>query len=306
MSDDSIFNNNQIMEILRQRLFISHDSQAQRSITSEYTIRSKRDNLTNLIFISKNILPNLLVTDEKNNTLPIMPTKYVKQLLYSFLEKSSKKDVQKLTHIIKQIDSGHLNLIWVKIPKITALTRNEVRTIILHYSPNYNMVGSTLRLNVKTQKYPSYYSLYAPEDYDFKQTSYALLENNGIATTAKRPKHVEQFRTYNASVFRISAKLDNDLAILYSFKPSSETTFSTKLGVGVLSLIFCAVLLLHITEWVRIESIMSSQVSIALFMIGGSLVLPQLTTRDSIRRNQFKLYLIPIVLGMVLLIWGLM
>ena len=78
-----------MMEVLRERLFISHDSDKQRQITAEYTIRSNKSKLTNIIILSDEFLPNLVVQDEKTNMMSVMPNKYVKLLLENFILKTN-------------------------------------------------------------------------------------------------------------------------------------------------------------------------------------------------------------------------
>ena len=60
MDKDHVSAINSMMEILRQRLFISHDSTSQRNIVSEYTIRSNHDKLTNLFFYLKKCLAKFI------------------------------------------------------------------------------------------------------------------------------------------------------------------------------------------------------------------------------------------------------
>ncbi len=71
------------MEIIRQRLFIDHDSKSQRQITVEYTIRSKLPELKNIMLNYKKFLPSLVIRDEKNSILPLMSSKDV-EILYTY------------------------------------------------------------------------------------------------------------------------------------------------------------------------------------------------------------------------------
>ena len=95
---------NLMMEVLRERLFISHDSSKQRQITAEYTIRSNRENLTNIIILSEDFLPNLMVRDEHNNIMSIMPNRYVKILLSNFIEKTGNELKEQLENILQKIN----------------------------------------------------------------------------------------------------------------------------------------------------------------------------------------------------------
>ena len=308
MSSESILEVNSMMEILRQRLFISHDSKSQRNIVNEYTIRSKKDNLTNLIFISKNIMPNLLVEDNKRNILPVMPTDYTRKLLEHFLKEGTSDQKKKLEYIISEISENRLHLIWIKLPKHEALESNEVRTFTLSYSPVYNAAISNpfFVIKIKKQSYPLYYSLITPNEFDFNQTLYLVWRSQSLRLTTKGPECVEKMRIYNSNVFRLSSNVDS-FAIVYSFKPTYEATLSTKIGVGVLvGLAALSFLLSFVLSSANLEKINSDyQIQIALFIIGGSLLLPQLTNNNAIRRQQVKYYLFPVGLGCLLLAYGL-
>ena len=234
-----------------------------------------------------------------------MPTKYVKQLLEYFLEKSTVDQRNKLEYIISQINSGQLYLIWIKIPKHNALQKNEIRNIMLNYSPkDKDKKDTRFRIKIQRQKYPLYYSLFTPNEFNFNQTKYEILdENNGqVFASYTQPENVEKIKTHNSYVFRLNSDSNSDFAILYSFKPSSAATFSTKLGVAILSGLFVITCLVNFTSDPQHELI-QNRTQIALFIIGGALLLPQLTGNNSIRHTQIKLYLVPAILGCVLLLW---
>ena len=226
--------------------------------------------------------------------------------MQSFLTTSSKSQKEKLEYLLSEIDNSRLHLIWVKIPKDRSLKKNEIRSIILNYSPKYNnRSNSALRLKIKQQKYPLYYTLFTPYEFDFKQTSYATLSEGQVNSSYKQPSNVEIIKTHNSYIFRITSKTDTAFAILYSFRPSSEATLSTKFGIGVLSGLAIVVFIVRSFDLVQNDTFIQSQIQIALFIIGGSLLLPQLTGNNSIRRTQMNYYLIPALFGVGLLIWGI-
>ena len=91
------------MEIIRQRLFIEHDSTSQRKITVEYTIRSKLPKLKNIFLNYDKFLPSLLIQDEKNNTIPLMSSKDI-EILYTYhIENSSGEEKSLLEKELKEI-----------------------------------------------------------------------------------------------------------------------------------------------------------------------------------------------------------
>ena len=275
MNDDSVLAINPRMEILRQRLFISHDNKSQRSITNEYTILSKKSDLTNLIFISKNVLPNLLVQDDQGTILSVMPTKYTKELLQQFVEKSFGLEKEKLKFFISEITKNKLHLIWIKIPKNNALKINEIRNFTLSYSPKHSeLPKSILIMKIKKQPYPLYYTLFTPNEFDFEQTSYMILKDGQITISHTQPDCVEKIKTHNSNIFRLTSDIDTNFAIAYSFKPTSEATFSTKLGVCALMILATPAYAVQILGNYEDSLLYQYHVQIALFIIGGALLLP--------------------------------
>ncbi len=88
------------MEIIRQRLFIEHDSANQKRITVEYTIRSK---LKNIFLNCDKFLPSLMIQDEKNTILPLMSSKDI-EILYTYhIENSSGSEKSLLENELKEI-----------------------------------------------------------------------------------------------------------------------------------------------------------------------------------------------------------
>jgi len=294
-----------MIDIVRERLFIQHDYQKQRGIVAEYTIRSNRDDLSNLIFLSEDFLPNLLVVDESNSVLSVMPSDYVNTLLDIYYNDSSGAEKDKIGSLISKIQDNKLHLIWVKIPEKSKLVENEIRTITLSYSSTQAKKEPVLRMKVKNKNYPLYYTLYTPSDFDFEKTQYDYLKRGQIVSTHTRPEYVETFRTYNSRLFRIVSDIESGFEISYSFKPTTQSTMATKIGLITLSLLGFAVLVLKLAvHYGGMQfDILEKEVEIGLLTIGGSLVLPQLTGNDSIRMQYTKYYILPIALGAMILAW---
>ena len=120
-----------MISVVRERIFIQHDYQKQRGITAEYTIKSNKQDLSNLIFLSEDFLPNLLVTDESDHILSIMPSDYVNTLLNMYYESSHGQEKDKLEAIISKINANKLHLIWVKIPKHSKLQKMKLKLSLL-------------------------------------------------------------------------------------------------------------------------------------------------------------------------------
>ena len=293
-----------MIEILRQRLFISHDHKEQRSIMSEYTIKSKKNKLTNILIMSDKFLPNLLVHDENGSVLPVMTTRDVKKLITYFIEKKS-NDAQKLEQINSKIETEELHMIWIKIPKNKSLNKNEIKTITLNYSSHYGNPKSVLKMSIKKQPYPLYYTLFIPDEFDFGKTQYSFIKDGKIRQSAKRPEHIQKFKTYNSNLFRIISDNPHSFEILYSFKPASASVAPTMIGfIGLVGLSSAMVILKYIVYLGDPPNvgIFAKQIEIGLFIIGGSLLLPQLTNNYAIRAKYTLGYLMSIIMGILILI----
>ena len=295
-----------MIEILRQRLFISHDHKEQRSIVSEYTIKSKREKLTNIIILSDKFLPNLLVRDEDDSILPVMTTRDVKKLISHFIEKSSNETQEKLEHLNSKINAEELHMIWIKIPKNKSLYKDEVRTFTLNYSPHHiDPPRSVLKMKIKKQPYPLYYTLFTPNEFDFAQTRYGFIKDGKIKQSYHQPEYVQKFRTYNSNLFRIISHIEDGFKISYSFKPTRTSTAPTKIGLFTLAGLSLAIVTFKYIVYLGDppdDGIFAKQLEIGLFVIGGSLLLPQLTNNYSIRARYTWWYLLPIGLGIGILI----
>ena len=294
-----------MMEVLRQRLFISHDHKGQKNIVHEYTIRSKIDGLSNIIILSEKFLPNLLAHDEKGNTLSIMPSKYVNALLRMHINEKQGYEKRKLEAIMSKINNDQLHLIWLKLSKDTILQKNEFKTITLTYAPKIRDPNFIFKMKIKNLPFPLYYTLYTPEDFDFDKTRYIYIKDDDFVSNYTKPNFVEMFKTYNSNMIRIVSKKSFSFIIEYSFRPTGHSTIATIIGLVTLS--FLAGILL-VTKWIIFPhysyhfDVLEKHVEIGLFVIGASLILPRLTSNDSIRIRYAKKYIIPILLGGGLLI----
>ena len=98
-----LVNHEDDMEIMRQRLSITHDDQAQRQITEEFTIRSKTDELKSIFLHYVKFLPNLVIRDEKGSVLPLMSGRDTEMLYRNRIEKSSHSEKIDLEKELKEI-----------------------------------------------------------------------------------------------------------------------------------------------------------------------------------------------------------
>ena len=186
-----------------------------------------------------------------------------------------------MQRIRDKIVSKELHVIWIKIPKNRSLAENEIRTITLSYSPHQpNRSESVLKMRIKKQPYSLYYTLFAPDEFDFDSTKYGSLKNNKMIYSQTQPDHVEKFKTFDSSLLRIFAHIEDGFEIKYSFKPKSTSIAPMQIGAVALLLLPSAFLVLrYLVFWNDPPDfeIFTKHVEIGLFVIGGSLILPQLT-----------------------------
>lgn len=293
------------IKILRLRLFILHEHREQISIESEYTIKSKSKGLENIMIVTDGFMPNLKVKDNDGHVLSVMTREDTQRLIRQYIKKSHGERRTKYEDLLSKISSGQLHVVWIKLPKSRAMIKNEIRTFVLAYSPYETESNSLLTIQVKERTYTLYYTLFAPDEFDFKNTRYRLNKDNAIKPSAEKPDNVQTFKTYNSTIFRITSKFKDNFEILYSFKPASASSMPTKIGLWTLAGFAAAILALkHVVFWGEPPDIavFSRQIEIGLFTIGGSLLLPQLASNRFVRSRYTKWYWIPVALGALLLV----
>jgi len=122
------------VKILRQRYFIDHSSNAKTFLTEEYTLISNHDKVSNIILQSNNFLPNLTVYDSDGEKLPVMSNQYTKALIEFWIDNAETDDDRKLlSNLLAKIRNQEIFVIWVKLPPIKVLTKNQVKIINLEY-----------------------------------------------------------------------------------------------------------------------------------------------------------------------------
>lgn len=296
---------NPVMEILRQRLYISHDDRRQHRISIECTIRSKVNGLKNIIILSQGFLPNLTVCDEQGDILPVMPRQNLENLIKDHTSNKDMREENKLKDLYSEIESENWHFIWIKIPNKKEIDFDEIRTITLKYSPRQkNIPNSILKTMVKSKPYSLYYNFASPIEFDFDKVKFNYLENNKIKQSLQPPNHVQKFYTSDSILLRISPGADDSFEVKYSFKPKSDSTSSLKIGLMSLlgfSSLMLASKLATLFDYLPDMEIFARQTEIGLFMIGSSLILPQLVHNPIIRARYKWYYFVPMILGATLM-----
>ena len=289
------------MDIIRQRIYIEHDDKSQRKITIEYTIRSKKENMENIILHYKDYLPSLIIRDERNHVLPLMSSNDVKILFSNYIKKTNGVTKDRLKKELDDINNNKKHLLWISL-KGRGMKLDEVRTITLTYLPKYkNIKKPYIKIRVNKQKYPLYYSLFSPVNFDFKKPKYIHLLNDQVVTKIESPEYVFSYNSYHSLSLRIKPDLNDLFFLIYSLKPEKSTKVITLFGSFVLSIIPILYLLTFFIENYDFQKIHDKQIEIALFVIGASLILPKFQSDQKIRNKLVIYYLLPIILGLVML-----
>ena len=178
---DSTFNGSRI-EILRQRYFIDHSFNAKTFFTEEYTLVSNHNNISNIILQVTNFLPNLTVHDSDGEELPIMSNLHTKTLIKSEISNSNNaNDKEFLNKLLELVSTQKIFVIWIKLPPLKILAKNQVKIINLKYSAS----KENRKENEITLKIPSnenrviFYTIKQPADYDFGRQNIFIKNEQG-------------------------------------------------------------------------------------------------------------------------------
>ena len=155
-----------------------------------------------------------------------------------------------------------------------------------------------MKIPIKKQSYPLYYSLFSPDNFDLANPKYATITSDKVVKTIENsPSFVKTFRGYHALSLRITTKSSHDFILSYELKPQKSSQVLIKFGVLVLSILSALLLIINFTVGKDdFQQIFDKNIEIGLFIIGASL-LPQLHSDVIIRRELIAYYMIPIILG---------
>jgi len=111
--------------IMRERIFIIHNSAKDRTIKHEYTLLNLMDNEIPSIFLPlSEFMIGLKVYDESGKELPIYTNDLTKKVL------SVNKDFES---IIKDIEERKQFLVWIKLPENEKIRKDQSKIIKLQY-----------------------------------------------------------------------------------------------------------------------------------------------------------------------------
>ena len=145
-----------------------------------------------------------------------------------------------------------------------------------------------LEIIAKNIRCQVYYTLYTPDDFNFEKAQYKYPKNNKLVTTDTIiDNNVEIIYTYNSKLIRIMKNIKYNFGVTYSFKPATQSIIATKIALATLLLFSSAYLSLHIVDYfMNIQlAILDANIKIEIFVIGGSLILAQLSSYYQIRQK---------------------
>ena len=288
------------MEIIRQRLFIDHDNKNQRQITVEYTIRSKLPKLKNIFLNYEKFLPSLVIQDEKNSQIPLMPSRDVEILYQYHIDKTNSDEKSQLQSELQDIRSNKKYLIWISLKK-QPLSENEIKIFTLSYLPEIkNVKKPEIFIKINKQNYPVYYSLFSPNSFNFNKPKFTILTNNGIEIKKDPPEYVNIYNSYQSMALRVPTNIDYDFSVTYSLTPLPSSKVLTQLCSFFLLALPVSFFIIPLIYTSGFEPFFQKQVEVALFVIGASLLLPNIQPDHSIRRRLMLWYLLPIILGLIM------
>lgn len=305
-----------LVEVVRQRFFIDHKSDAKTLINEEYTIISRFKLVSNIILQIPNFLANLTVYDSDGEELPVMSNPYTNALIDGWIEdpETDEKQKEHLTNLLEQIKSRQVILIWIKLPPQKAMVKNQVKVFTLEYSSKKEKQSSDeMTLNIFSPlSHRVFYIIRKPEDYDFATQVLETTNEQGKKVKLKWKKaedFLHRTETFDALSITSSRQTDQPIILYYSFRPKIHI-----ISVPIASLLFligAAFYLLFQQDCAAdpdcVDTLSQNTVDllkikfhIGAGIIGASLILPRLITNPSIRHGMLKIYFIPVALAVFL------
>jgi len=307
-----------LVEVVRQRFFIDHKSDAKTLINEEYTIISRFKLVSNIILQLPNFLPNLTVYDSDGEILPVMSNPYTNALIDGWIEDPETDEKQKkhLTDLLEQTRSRQVFLIWIKLPPQKALVENQVKVITLEYSSKKEKQSSDeMTLNIfSPTSHRVFYIIRKPEDYDFATQILETTNEQGKKMKLKWKKaedFLHRTETFDVLSITSSSLITQPIILHYSFRPKIHI-----IAVPMLALVFLVGAVLYVLHIQQCEAglkcyyplsenainLLEIKFQIGAGIIGAALILPRLINNPSIRHKFLLPYFAPIALAIFLFI----
>ena len=309
-----------LVEILRQRYFINHSSEAKTFINEEYTLMSKGNAVTNIFLKVPNFLPNLRVYDSDGEELPVLPNTFTKTLIESLIddyeEKKDEKMISKLVDLQNKLKAHDFFLIWIKLPEKKQLSKDEVRVINLEYNAALEKKEKFIHLDIiSPADHTVFYIIKNPEDHVLNTQEIRILDESGEHENLKSWNPDEQdimYVTKTSDSLSITAKptITTDLKLVYSFKPQAKIVTFPIIIIGLLSMSAFFLIMIQdcfsnplcvLPNEENMIKILDKKVEISVGIIAASLVIPGLIKNPEIRHSLKWGFFFPVFLALVAL-----
>lgn len=309
------------VEIIRQRFFIDYTSKShKRYYSEEYTVRcltNNKNGIDNIFIRSPKLLPNLKIYDSDGTQLGLVTNRLSRALINNLLRNTQSSEViTELNTLLTDMAERRVFLLWIKLPANRRLMPKEVRVITLEYdAPIENFEKKDQVLEFHSSPYEVFYTINIPEDYEIDKEEFEIYESDGTTLkdsqkSWKTPQRDAPFyfnENRGSISIRVNPNTPDLIKFIYSFKPKKNIT---ALPQGVLFLLIGASIVLVLSNLnyylancgaydlcFFVPLFAQKQAEIAIGIIGGSLIVPNLIHNQEIRDSLKYWFLAPLIIA---------
>ncbi len=256
-------------------------------------------------------IPNLHIFDSDGGELPIIRTELTVALQRGQLANETGENVERLQNFIHRLENRETHLIWIKLPK--KMKRNDLHVINLEYDAmNEPKPRGTITIEYnKKLSHSVVYIIKKPEDYDIKnspQISYQDNNNDHKVTNSwdtDQDTPFEVYQTFYSTSLIIRPKKIRSMLLSYSFTANKNVISFPLLAASLLSISAFFILLVNhcdsncLVSDSTVLGIKNSYIQISFGIVVASLIIPGLIRNDFIRNSYKFVFLIPLALGII-------
>lgn len=238
------------LTVIRERVFIRHETPTVRDITNEVTLLNlSKSDLRLIQLVRIEFMPGLRVLDDDGSELSFYPN----ELVRLFLEEVSDED--EMANLLDKMNKREIFVLWIRLPYDKPIRFNELRTIRLKFSDNrdprhrgtlFNIPRFTvLKKKPPDERYETHFFIEGPRG--FELGIYEDPTETNIATSDGLHRTI----TSRCAAVRIPY-LDKTVSykLLYDILP--EKTEKRLLTFITISLLVTSAIILTISNrWVR-------------------------------------------------------
>lgn len=300
--------------VLRQRYFIDHTSNSQTFITVEYTMIANNDGIDNIFIEVPRFLLNLKIYDADDEQLPLLPNDYTYALLEDRIQKLSGLRKDALQKYYEEIREHKKYLLWIKLPPLKKLVKNQLRIITLEYDAEKKRKPSKkLELDFPTNEtHNVFYAIRKPEDFEFTNADIEIAEGSNKPKKYKGENNktdpIYVNTGFDSMVITKKYGITMPVKVRYSFQPDRNITAGPITLAALLSLVPLNIIISTIctglcfkTPLPGTDVLIQHKIEIGLGIVAASLVLPTLVNNQRIRDSLRTTFYFPIILAIMML-----